>query len=229
MGLSDQSSLSEAIVRHAEAHRLLPDNLVLSKPHQWLDGNVAHIRLTTAVDLMQHLVELATSGMNGIIIEDCEVLGEQEKGFLADVQELYATTVVQRLLKDLPVPVCAILGGTVSALGTLVALASDHSTGLEDVRFDFASTEVATLVLDVADSVPAALGPVAAETLRIQRPVIEAAEASEMGILTRICTNRDTALEDSVVSCTQVSWRNKAVLPRCVVFVSTDLHVLASC
>ena len=106
----------------------------------------------------------------------------------------------------------------------MVALAADCRVGLEGVCFDFASSEVATLVFDVADSAPAALGSVVAETLRIQRPVIKADEASSMGLLTRICTNRDAALSSLVVSCTQQSWGSKAILPR---FVVIQLHVFA--
>ena len=201
---------------HAEDSASQHDNSSLSEPIQWLDGNVAHIKLTTAVDLRRHLAALATSGVNGIIIEDCGLSSGHDNRFLADVRELYATTAVQHQLRELQVPVCVILAGTASALATVVALAADYRFGYDNVCFDFASTEVATLVFDVADSMPAALGPVIAETLRIKRPVVDAVEASRMGLLTHICQNRDTAFSSSMTSCCQQSRGNKAILPRYV-------------
>ena len=92
--------------------------------------------------------------MNGIVIEDCGQCVKNERDFLGDVRELYATTVVQRQLRELQVPVCAILAGALSGLATVVALAADYRFGYDNVCFDFAATEVATLVFDVADSTP---------------------------------------------------------------------------
>ena len=209
-------SWSQALVRHAEDSASQHDNSSLSEPIQWLDGNVAHIKLTTAVDLRRHLTALAASGVNGIIIEDCGLSSRHDDNFLADVRELYATTAVQHQLRGLRLPVCVVLVGTASALATVVALAADYRLGYDNVCFDFTLPEVATLVFDVADSMPAALGPAVAEKLRVEQPVVDAAEASRMGLLTGTCMNRDTAMETASASCTQPLRSNKAVLPRCL-------------
>ena len=177
---------------------------------------MAHIKLTTAVDLRRHLTALATSGMNGIVIEDCGLSSGHDNNFLADVRELYATTAVQHQLRGLQAPVCVVLVGTACALATVVALAADYRLGYDNVCFDFTLPEVATLVFDVADSMPAALGPAAAEKLRVEQPVVDAAEASRMGLLTGTCMNRDTAMETASASCTLALRSNKAVLPRCL-------------
>ena len=216
-------SWSQALVRHAEDSASQHDNSSLSEPIQWLDGKVAHIKLTTAVDLRRRLTALAASGVNGIIIEDCGLSSGHDHDFLTDVRQLYATTDVQHQLRGLQAPVFVVLVGTASALATVVALAADYRLGYDNVCFDFTLPEVATLVFDVADSMPATLGSVIAETLRIQRPVIKADEASRMGLLTDICTNRDAALSSSMASCAQQSWGCKAVLPRFVI----QLHVFA--
>ena len=215
-GFQEKCSLSEALVRDAEELESMQDKTAKLKPIQWLDGIVAHIQLTSAIDLRQHLAELATSEMSGILIEDVGVSVESNKGFLAEVRELYAITVVQRRIRELRVPVCVILGGTASALGTVVALAADHCIGLDEVCFDFTDPEVARLVFDVADSIPATLGPAKAESLRIQRRVVDATEASHMGLLTSTCMSRGAAVHNALTSLTQQPRHNKAVLPRCV-------------
>ena len=87
-GRWDKCSLSEALVRHVEQCVSRHDNSSKLAPIQWLDAKLAHIQLTTAVDLRYHLTELAESGMSGLIIEDCGLSAHHDTNFLADVREM---------------------------------------------------------------------------------------------------------------------------------------------
>ena len=77
-GLHEKCSLSEALVKDAEQRVSTQDKAATLKPVQWLDGTVAHIQLTSAVDLRQHLADLASSEMSGILIEDSGLSPEPE-------------------------------------------------------------------------------------------------------------------------------------------------------
>jgi enoyl-CoA hydratase/carnithine racemase len=189
-----------------------------TSPTRMLDGNVAHIQLDTAVNLRRRVKDLVVVGVTGIVIEvrhaEANPQG-QPTDFASSLCELHAAYEVCNQLRALPVPVCAVLSGDVSALGLAVSLSADHRIGIDGLAIDFTSRDVATLVFDVTDALTAAVGHAKADSIRFERPAMGAAEASERRILHSACVDTTAAMEFAVVYVREGRRLNKSVLPRC--------------
>ena len=217
--LSRGRSPSEALIRDAElaASTRLRDRTTDASPTGMLDGNVARIQLGTAVDLRRRLRDVAVARASGIVIDVGQAGADNGRptDFGTSVSELRAAYDVCHQLRALPVPVCAVLSGSVSALGLAVGLSSDHRIGVDDVRIDFACGDVAALVFDVTNALTAAVGHAKADSIRFERPVLSAAEACERHLLHSVCVDTTTAVEVAVAYAREGRRLNKSVLPRC--------------
>ena len=192
-------SFAEAVVLDAEKHKSIPNAI---PGISWKVGGLALIRLTSVVDLENaiDLVENRYQDLNGVFI-DCTGQAESPLAagstFMTRVRFFAAVVRITRRLERLSVPVCTMLSGKVSALAAALACASSHRVGNTSTLFDFTDALLSSVILDLVDALPGIIGIAESETLRLQRPVVNAADSLRIGLLTRVVQD-DLQMSDVV-------------------------------
>lgn len=130
---------------------------------------------------------------------DVKAMAERGAGgdsFDARVQDLRRRMEVARLLHEIPKPTIAMLRGPVAGAGLSIALACDLRIAGDTLRLTTAFAKVA-LSGDFGGSwfLTRLVGPAKARELYLTSPVLGAAEALALGLVSR--TVADSALEDA--------------------------------
>ena len=180
-------AFAEAVVMEAET---LERSFQNAMPQVSLSNNgTAHVRLTSAENFQQALdfIESQSSVLRCVFVDASNKDIDSSSisvTFMSKVRFLASLARIESRLKRLSVPVCTLLNGNVSALVAAVTFASSRRVGMQNVRFDFTDDLLSAVVFGLTDALPSIVGVPEAEILRLQRPIVNAADALSKGLLT---------------------------------------------
>ena len=212
------SSISEAVISVA-MRQACGSHAVGSVEIHWMCDGVARLRLPTVALLptaLQVLQEKSKT-LKAVVFDATD--GESEQGFAtlelsALIQAFAAAAAFKRGLEDLRVPVFTLLAGKISALGALVACASDVRVGSESTTFDFTDPITACLVFTATDSLPRVIGAAAAERLKMQPSTIDSKRALTMRLITDVVENPSAFVDENVQEQLRLTGMGFRILPR---------------
>ena len=153
------------------------------------DNGVAEIRLTTVEDLADALEILGELKYNAVMFFGINVGdkdGAKSRNIFSCIYELSMLSTINRKLDSLQVPLSIVLDGTLSPLAALVSCSCHHRIGGSTTEFDFNDDIFAEALLNVTDALLGVIGPVKTIALSLERGVMNAHEAFEIGLLTMV-------------------------------------------
>ncbi len=182
-------SFAEAVILHAETSERSCQNAMAEV--RLLNNGAAHIQLTSVENFEEALNFVESKGpvLRCVFVDASNKATDSSSAvltFISRVQFLAAVARIESRLKRLSVPVCTLLNGNVSALVAAITFASSRRVGMQNVQFDFTDNLLSAVVFGLTDALPSIIGVAEAEILRLQRPILNAADAIAKGLLTEI-------------------------------------------